>query len=42
MSERNLSFYARPGFAVDRVVRLPDGGPRCELLRRDAQPWAFS
>ena len=34
-SEANVAFYARLGFAVDRAVELPDGGPRCWLLRRE-------
>lgn len=40
MSERNLTFYGRLGFAVHRVVDLPEGGPRCWALRRDPQPVA--
>jgi hypothetical protein len=35
MSARNLVFYDRLGFEVEREVDLPDGGPRCWLLRRD-------
>lgn len=35
MSQGNLGFYARLGFTVDTEVDLPDGGPRCWLLRRD-------
>jgi ribosomal protein S18 acetylase RimI-like enzyme len=35
MSERNLAFYDRLGFMVEREVDLPDGGPRCWLMRRD-------
>jgi ribosomal protein S18 acetylase RimI-like enzyme len=35
MGERNLRFYARLGFTVQREADLPGGGPRCWLLRRD-------
>lgn len=35
MSERNLVLYRRLGFAVEREVDLPAGGPRCWLMRRD-------
>lgn len=35
MSERNVGFYARLGFAVACEVDLPDGGPRCWLLHRE-------
>jgi len=35
MSEANVGWYARLGFAVDREVALPDAGPRCWLLRRE-------
>jgi hypothetical protein len=35
MSERNLVLYRRLGFAVEREVDLPDGGPRCWLMHRD-------
>jgi ribosomal protein S18 acetylase RimI-like enzyme len=35
MSERNLVLYDRLGFAVETEVDLPDGGPRCWLMRRD-------
>lgn len=37
MSEANVGFYARLGFAVDREVDLSEGGPRCWLLRREPQ-----
>jgi ribosomal protein S18 acetylase RimI-like enzyme len=34
-TEANLGFYEGLGFAVDREVGLPDGGPRCWLMRRE-------
>lgn len=34
---RNLAIYARLGFSVEREVDVPDRGPRCWLMRRDAQ-----
>lgn len=34
-SDANLTFYGRLGFVVERVVDLPDDGPRCWLMRRD-------
>lgn len=36
-SEGNLAFYGRHGFGVEREVDLPDGGPRCWLMRRPAR-----
>jgi ribosomal protein S18 acetylase RimI-like enzyme len=36
-SATNVAIYARLGFAVEREVDLPDGGPRCWLLRREPQ-----
>jgi GNAT superfamily N-acetyltransferase len=33
-SEKNLAFYGRLGFDVEREVDLPEGGPRCWLMRR--------
>lgn len=32
---RNLTIYGRLGFVVEREVDVPDGGPRCWLMRRD-------
>lgn len=36
-SEANAGFYERLGFVVEREVDLPDGGPRCWLMRRPPQ-----
>lgn len=36
-SEANVGFYLRLGFVADREVDLPDGGPRCWLMRRPPQ-----
>ena len=36
-SETNVAIYRRLGFEVDREVDMPDGGPRCWLMRRDPQ-----
>ena len=34
-SDTNVAIYRRLGFEVAREVDLPDGGPRCWLMRRD-------
>ena len=34
-SDTNVAIYRRLGFEVAREVVLPDGGPRCWLMRRD-------
>ena len=34
-SDTNVAIYRRLGFEVAREVDLPDGGPRCGLMRRD-------
>jgi ribosomal protein S18 acetylase RimI-like enzyme len=36
-SDTNVAIYRRLGFEVAREVDLPDGGPRCWLMRRDPQ-----
>ena len=36
-SDPNVAIYRRLGFEVAREVDLPDGGPRCWLMRRDPQ-----
>jgi ribosomal protein S18 acetylase RimI-like enzyme len=34
-TETNVAIYRRLGFEVEREVDLPDGGPRCWLMRRE-------
>ena len=36
-SDTNVAIYRRLGFEVVREVDMPDGGPRCWLMRRDPQ-----
>ena len=39
-SEANMTYYRRFGFAVEREADMPDGGPRCWLLRPEPKPAA--
>ena len=36
-SETNVAIYRRLGFAIDREIDMPDGGPRCWLMVRAPQ-----
>jgi hypothetical protein len=37
-STTNVAVYERLGFAVERDVAMPDGGPHCWVMRREPRP----